>query len=285
MRRERFIAAGFGEQRQRLGDGFFIAQLFRQRADLARMLVDGAHGGHLHYDKNLHAGAYADMWVDGVHKSLPALTQGAVASAKNAKMAVALENAVDIFRTTSPSYPIMASVEYAVKYPRNEALENAVRAFQKTERVYQNEDWTKLVVRFGGDAFEVEKELESEGIYAEFCDGENLTFYLSPATSEQDFTLLIEKVTGLLTKYPLVEKKTAQPVPAPTILPKTNTEWVALSEAEGRVCARLCGLFPPCVPLFQLGEVITKEKIEKLQKANNVFGLKDGKILTFQEEK
>ena len=235
-------------------------------------------------DKNLHAGAYADMWVDGVHKSLPALTQGAVVSARNAKMSVALENAVDIFRTTSPSYPIMASVEYAVKYPRNEALEGVVKAFQKTERVYQNEDWTKLVVRFGDDAFAVEKQLESEGIYAEFCDGENLTFYLSPATSEQDFTFLVERLTELLAKYPLNEEKTAQPVPAPIVLPKMGTEWVDLREAEGCVCARLCGLFPPCVPLFQLGEVITKEKIEKMQKANNVFGLKDGKILTFQEE-
>ena len=46
------------------------------------LLIDGAHGGHLHFHKDLYAGAYADMWVDGVHKSLPALTQGAVVSAR-----------------------------------------------------------------------------------------------------------------------------------------------------------------------------------------------------------
>jgi arginine/lysine/ornithine decarboxylase len=249
------------------------------------LLVDGAHGGHLHYEKNLHAGAYADMWVDGVHKSLPAFTQGAVVSARSEKTASALENAVDVFRTTSPSYPIMASVEYAVKYPRNERLENAVKTFQQQERVYQNEDWTKLVVQFGAQAFEVEKRLEREGIYAEFCDGENLTFYLSPATSEEEFALLTKKLAQLFEEYPLFEKKSVQPVPAPIIFGENQTEWVDLDKAEGRVCARMCGLFPPCVPLFQIGEVITQEKIEKLQKANNVFGLKDGKILTFQEEK
>ena len=248
------------------------------------LLVDGAHGGHLHHDKGLHASGYADMWVDGVHKSLPAFTQGAVVSAGNEKAAVALENAVDIFRTTSPSYPIMASVEYAVKYPRNEALEKAVKSFQQHERVYQNEDWTKLCVRFGEKAFEVEKQLEQEGIYAEFCDGENLTFYLSPATSNEEFSLLTARLTELFEKYPLMEGKTVQPIPAPVVLMDKPTEWVALDEADGRVCARLCGLFPPCVPLFQIGEVITKEKIEKMKKANNVFGLKDGKILTFQEE-
>ncbi|MBO5736749.1 MAG: aminotransferase class I/II-fold pyridoxal phosphate-dependent enzyme [Clostridia bacterium] len=249
------------------------------------LLADGAHGGHLHHDKNLHAGGYADMWVEGVHKSLPAFTQGAIVSARTEKMAVALENAVDIFRTTSPSYPIMASVEYAVKYPRNAALEEKVKAFQARERVYQNADWTKLVVRFGSGAFEAEKRLENEGIYAEFCDGKNLTFYLSPVTSEEEFTLLTERLEQLLEEYPLTEEKEAQPIPAPLIFTGKQTEWVDLDKAEGRVCARICGLFPPCVPLFQIGETITQDKIEKMQKANNVFGLKDGKILTFQEEK
>ena len=248
------------------------------------LLVDGAHGGHLHHDKTLHAGVYADMWVDGVHKSLPAFTQGAVVSARNEKTAEALENAVDIFRTTSPSYPIMASVEYAVKYPRNTVLEGRVKAFQTHERVYQNEDWTKLVVRFGDAAFEVEKQLEVEGIYAEFCDGENLTFYLSPATSEEEFNLLVTRLEQLFEKYPFTEEKDVQSIPAPIISTWKQTEWVALDQAEGRVCARICGLFPPCVPLFQVGEIITQGKMEKMKKANNVFGLKDGKILTFQEE-
>ena len=248
------------------------------------LIVDGAHGGHLHHDKKLHAGAYADMWVDGVHKSLPALTQGAVVSARDEKTATALGNAVDIFRTTSPSYPIMASVEYAVKYPRNVALEDKVKTFQRHERVYQNDDWTKLCVRFGDKAFEVEKRLESEGIFAEFCDGEHLTFYLSPATNEEEFFLLKERLLGLFEEYPLSKEKETQRIPAPLVLTNKQVEWVVLSEAENRVCAGICGLFPPCVPLFQIGEVITREKIEKLQKANNVFGLKDGKILTFQEE-
>ena len=247
-------------------------------------IVDGAHGGHLHYDKKLHAGAYADMWVDGVHKSLPAFTQGAVVSARNKKTAMALENAVDIFRTTSPSYPIMASVEYAVKYPRSVALEREVKAFQKYDRVYKNDDWTKLCVSFGVWAFDAEKRLESEGIYAEFCDGENLTFYLSPVTSEEEFTLLKTRLLQLFEEYPLTVEKSVQQIPVPLVLRNGKTEWVDLSKAENRVCARICGLFPPCVPLFRVGEVITKEKIQKLQKANNVFGLKDGKILTFQEE-
>jgi arginine/lysine/ornithine decarboxylase len=103
-------------------------------------------------------------------------------------------------------------------------------------------------------------------------------------TSEEEFTLLTKKLLQLLEKYPVLARKSVQPAPAPIVLGKRQTKWVDLDKAEGCVCARMCGLFPPCVPLFQIGERITQEKIEKLQKANNVFGLKDGKILTFQEE-
>lgn len=245
------------------------------------LVVDGAHGGHLHFDKAKHAGAYADMWVDGVHKSLPALTQGAVVSARTKRVAEALTKAVDIFRTTSPSYPIMASVEYAVKYPRNEALENAVYAFQQHPRIYKNSDWTKLCVRFGKAAFEVEKSLENQGIYAEFCDGNVLTFYLSPATEMQDFERLKLVLTELFSQYPLQEELDGA---VETFTPNTGTEWVPLERANGRICAGLCGLFPPCTPLFHIGEKITAEKIEKLKKANNVFGLKDGKISVYNEE-
>ena len=251
------------------------------------LLVDGAHGGHLHFDKKIHASAYADMWVDGVHKSLPALTQGAVVSARGERVVDVLGKAVDIFRTTSPSYPIMASVEYAVKYPENEALKAEVLALQRHPRVYQNDDWTKLCVAFGADAFEVEKTLEADGIYPEFCDGQNIMFYLSPATSWEDFAVLKGTLERLFERFPMREndnKNIIQHIPAPLILQNKAKKWVNLEQAEGCVCAGLCGLFPPCTPLLQIGENITKAKIDLLKKANNVFGLQKGKILVFDEE-
>lgn len=250
------------------------------------LLVDGAHGGHLHFHKEIYAGAYADIWVDGAHKSLPAFTQGAVVSARTEKLAQALQDGVDIFRTTSPSYPIMASVEYAIKYPQNIALEKEVEAFCKgNKRIYQNADWTKLCAIFGENAFEVEKRLEEEKIYAEFCDGNVIEFYLSPATSLEEFEGLKTRLSELFLQYPMQvvqSKKEVQRIPAPYLSKK---EWVELSLSSGRRCARLCGLFPPCTPLFFIGERITEEKIRLLRKADNVFGLKDGKILVFIDEK
>ncbi len=246
------------------------------------LLVDGAHGGHLHFDKKIHASSYADFWVDGVHKSLPALTQGAVVSARTDEGAEYLRKAVDIFRTTSPSYPIMASVEYAVKYPQNTALESAVRAYaDKQTRVSLQADWTKLYARFGKSAFEVEKQLEKQGIFAEFCDGYGILFYLSPATSKGELDSLIRVLDGLFLQYPL----TADEEEGVTVFPLDGEkEWVDLALAEGRICAGLCGLFPPCTPLFSMGERISGEKLRRLQNADNLFGVYENRILVLKEK-
>lgn len=251
------------------------------------LLIDGAHGGHLHYTKNVYAGTYADIWVDGVHKSLPALTQGAVVSAKSEKYALALRAAVDIFRTTSPSYPIMASVEYAVKYPKNECLERQVHAYIKTSsRLQVNEDYTKLCALFGQNAFAAHAYVENKGIYAEFCDGNAICFYLSPATKPRDFQALQRVLNKAFTLFPYIEQTNVQQTPAPHVFDEnTPTEWVLLQDASGRISAANCGLFPPCTPLIFAGETITQEKIALLKQADNVFGIWQNKISVIQEKK
>lgn len=262
----------------------WLREYCREKGKL--LLIDGAHGGHLHADKLRYAGAYADLWVDGVHKSLPAMTQGAVASARTEKYAAALREGVEIFRTSSPSYPIMASVEYAVKYPRNEQLEESARAFQKQERILRSDDWTKVCALFGEWSFEVEKTLEQEGIYAEFCDGNVVMFYLSPATTMSDFERLKTRLAELFKQYSYTPIKQTQRIPVPTVsYENRETEWVDLRDSEGRICAANCGLFPPCTPLIFSGERVEKEKLTLLAKADNVFGIVEGKILVYKEER
>ena len=259
----------------------------RCKADNKLLLIDGAHGGHLHFDKSLHAGAYADLWVDGVHKSLPAFTQGAVVSAKTQAGANALYEGVQIFRTTSPSYPIMASVEYAVKYPRNIKLEERVRAFAQTQpsRVQVNADYTKLCVRFGKSAFQAEKELQNLGIYAEFCDGDWVVFYLSPATKISELRALTKRLLVWFKKYPYLPQKPLEQIHTPLVFPKnTQTEWVQTENCAGRICAGDCGLFPPCTPLIRKNERIENDKIALIKQANNVYGVWENKILVYKED-
>ena len=159
------------------------------------LLLDGAHGAHLHFGE-LYAGRYADLWVDGVHKSLPALTQGAVVSAKEPVWAEKLKKGVLTFRTTSPSYPVMASVEYAVKYPRNLAVEEASEAFKRRHGCLGNRDWSKILIPFASP-HDAQRYLEARGVYPEFNDGNYLMFYLSPCTKAGELKKLGRLIGGL----------------------------------------------------------------------------------------
>ncbi len=176
------------------------------------LVLDGAHGGHLHFVPALYAGSYADLWVDGVHKSLPALTQGAVVSAKSEEWAKPLQEGVTMFRTSSPSYPIMASVEYAVKYPRNEELECAADAFKRQYGCVKNADWSKLLLPFGANCNAAQRDLERHGVYPEFNDGNYLMFYLSPCTKKGELKQL-GKLLGRLPRGGVAENAPAGAIP------------------------------------------------------------------------
>lgn len=239
------------------------------------LLIDGAHGAHLHFSPE-YAGNFAHLWVDGVHKSLPALTQGAVVSAKGAA-AELLGESVNIFRTTSPSYPIMASVEYAVKYPRNPKIEGLAVRTKKQLGAYENGDWSKILIAFGDRSDEAQTYLERCGIFPEFNDGNYLMFYLSPCTKERELKKLIRCVNriprGVVTVPPRLEGGTGEKI-----------ERVPPERAVGRVCAEACGLFPPCVPLVSVGERITAQAAERLMKAEHTFGMENGIAVFLEKE-
>ena len=104
-------------------------------------------------------------------------------------------------------------------------------------------------------------------------------FYLSPATKKQEFAHLKKILARLFEKYPYKEPER---IPAPLVLPKNGAvEQVEIERAEGRICAKNCGLFPPCTPLLTRGEVITGEKLALLKQADNIYGVTDNKITVF----
>jgi len=241
------------------------------------LVIDGAHGAHLHFSKR-YAGNFACMWVDGAHKSLPALTQGAVVSAKDELWAERLNEAVDVFRTTSPSYPVVASVEYAVKYPENKRIEGVATELKRELGAYPNEDWSKILIGFGEHCDAVQRYLESRGVYPEFNDGNFLMFYLSPCTKVRH----LNKLKRLLKRLPRGSVQTAEAERAACA--EGGVELLPLEKSAGRVCARECGMFPPCLPLIRRGEVITERKIGRLMRASGVYGLWGGKIYVFSEE-
>lgn len=261
------------------------------------LCVDGAHGAHLVFEegKKGHAGVYADVWVDGAHKSLPSLTQGAVISCNNDKLLPFVEEGISFFRTTSPSYPIMASVEYAFKYIANngklyEDAKQAVASFREKcpLKLYPSEDWTKVAVDFeelGVSSYTAESILEKKGIYPELADGKYLIFYLSPMTSATDLSTLLAFLTALTTDKRLKKNfmgRPPMPITARTYsyqyALKQKRELIPIKQSVGRMCAQNAGTTPPCVPIICAGEMITEGAVRYLMYAGANFGLEGDKI-------
>ena len=239
------------------------------------LLLDGAHGSHLHGEA-LHASRFADMWVDGVHKSLPAMTQGAVVSAKGAWAAPLAAGAAH-FRTSSPSYPILASIEYALKFPKNARLERLAAWAKQQLGALPNDDWTKIVLPFGECADAAQRFLERRGVYAEFSDGNVLLCYLSPANKARE----VKKLVRLLRDFPRGEMRFAAQT---SDMAGGNVVLLPPEAAVGKVCARACGMVPPCIPLLLAGNVVTADAAARLARARHTFGLTDGKISVFAGE-
>lgn len=262
------------------------------------LYVDGAHGAHLALSdgREGHASRYADIWVDGAHKCLPTLTQGAVLCVNNENLIPRAEEGLSVFRTTSPSYPIMASVEYGVKYfvnnPKQLAKGKNVAEELKTGLkglpVYPSPDWAKIAVDFKAldiSPYLAQEALQKKGVYAEMNDGRYLLFYLSPCIdvfSAMEFKNALigvcaqKKLRG--TYVPLPEIPEAERTYSFLYAYKQRYEWVPLSEAEGRMSADNAGVSPPCIPVLVAGEMVTKEAINCLSSAKSTFGVVDGSI-------
>jgi len=264
------------------------------------LLVDGAHGSHLKFleDDKLYAGKYADIWVDGLHKTLPCLTQGALLSTNEIRFIEPLKDAVKYFRTTSPSYPIMASVEYSVKYmdenreyikvlyERIIDLKNKLAV--KKYKFFKSEDFLKLAVDFKYTTISpylAEKYLISKNIYTELNDGRYILFYLSPLTKIKEISYLekhLKKLSKMKKlKNTFIEKpeiKTGRKSFSYLVACEMEQVIYPLSKSEGKVCGKNAGIFPPCFPIVVAGEIITKETIELLSTQTNVFGLNKNKI-------
>jgi len=111
-------------------DGVFITSptyygttcFIRQMADLTHengtvFYVDEAHGGHFPFHQSYPRSALqngADAAVNGLHKTLPVLNQGASLHLRTEKLTrEQLAWSYSLLTTTSPSYPILASIDLA----------------------------------------------------------------------------------------------------------------------------------------------------------------------------
>lgn len=263
------------------------------------LLIDGAHGAHLKFSPMpIYHGDYADIWVDGVHKNLPCLTQTAVLNVGNKTLIHKVTSAVNIFRTSSPSYPLMSSIEYGEKFMhvkgrellskvRVEVLALKSRLNAKGIKTVNSDDPFKLTVDFRSMdvcPYKAEKYLNTKNFYCEMNDGRYLLFLLS-ATTPHKWLIALEKAVYKIKKrlkgtYEDRLHVTMGVRVMPYLQANSNSkkQSVELKDSAGMVLAENVGVFPPCFPLCLAGEVMTDEIIKILSNAKYTFGVVNGRV-------
>ncbi len=178
------------------------------------LFVDGAHGAHFGLSKYLpyHPVGYCDACVVSTHKTLGAFTQTAVILTQNEKIGEQLKKTINLTSTTSPSYVLMASIDYARDYAdrfaekKLDELYANVKAFcQKLPsglKALPTDDFCKLCLDFGRIGISGEtafKFLAKRGIFAELYKGDCVLFYLGIFTTKADLNKL-QKALKFLVK-------------------------------------------------------------------------------------
>ena len=81
----------------------------------AVLIVDAAHGAHFSFSGYFPQSAFAsgaDVVIEGIHKTLPAMTQTAlIHMKKNCPSKDRIRTMLSVFETSSPSYVLMASID------------------------------------------------------------------------------------------------------------------------------------------------------------------------------
>ena len=251
----------------------------------ARLLVDGAHGAHLPFlGKNPFLGA--DGVVVSAHKTLPALGQSALLFTRGLE-GDRVRRTAALFGTSSPSYPILASLDLARDWMEGEGREQCRRAAEEAARLRQrfpalsggglSLDPTRLTLKVKDGPF-FARALEERGIYPEMEDGGHLVLIVTGMDRQEDFARLTQALEELEEEMgpcpPLPPPSMPRRVLSPRQALFAPGETLPLEGCEGRVAACSLAPYPPGVPVVAPGEVIGKKELSYFRK----IGYNNGKV-------
>lgn len=254
----------------------------------ARLLVDNAHGAHFaFFPENMHPIAQgADLCCDSAHKMLPALTGAAMLhSSREEYASERLKQAMSLFASTSPSYPIMASLDLCTRYIsediRRDIAEN-LELLARLREEFSNElkfasgdpfHIAIMAAESGFDGIELAKLLRMNGCECECADSDVLILLMSPVCREEDYRRLgialassIQKArrkTSDCTEFLLEAPEKAMSIRDAVFAP--NDE-ISVDEAEGRICGAVKVPCPPAIPIAASGEIISRGCINIFKK-------------------
>lgn len=250
------------------------------------LIVDAAHGAHLGFlDPAVPSpvACGADLTVMSLHKTLPSLTQTGLLHAREAFTDLAAE-CLDLYETSSPSYPLMASIDGCVAAMGDPSLFAQWRAridelrraagdlFAKPAGVFAFDESKLILSADGLSGPETAALLRREyNIEPEMVSAKYVLLMTGAGTGRRHvdaLTPFLERFRGRGRRFP------DEPLPAPALpepamrmdeAMRRTAEIVPPEEAEGRIAATLVTIYPPGIPLAVPGERIDRRVIEAIR--------------------
>ena len=266
-----------------------------------KVLVDEAHGAHLHFTDKLPLSAMdagADMSAVSMHKSGGSLTQSSLLLVGDQMNPEYVRQIINLTQSTSASYLLMASLDVSrrnLALRGKESFEKVIELSEYARReinaiggyyAYSKElvdgvsvcdfDVTKLSVYTQGiglTGIEVYDLLRDEyDIQIEFGDIGNILAYISIGDRIQDIERLVGALADIKRLYSrdgkdLIAGEYIQPelVLSPQEAFYSNRRSLTLDESIGQVCGEFVMCYPPGIPILAPGERITREIVGYIQ--------------------
>ena len=262
----------------------------------------------------------ADVVVNSWHKTLPCLNQAAVISSKGGRVdSYRLREAVSMVNTTSPSYPIMASLDYArdllskdknlfVEYLETLTDARHELAHCKTLKLVNDSikgqhdiadvDISKFTIMVRTDITGIKLGkilLDKYNIQVELAGLHHIVALTTVADDPKGIKKFVKTITELdkklerkyIEKIPMTSGAVAVPAMSPRDVYFSSKETVGIENAAGRIAAASIVPYPPGIPLVPMGQIITQEHIDTLGRLKaagvSVMGMDSNNIITVRK--
>ncbi|MCL2014464.1 MAG: hypothetical protein FWG69_05695 [Oscillospiraceae bacterium] len=252
----------------------------------AKLFVDNAHGAHLAVSGNHPIQKGADFCCDSAHKTLNSLTGAAILHLKDAVFYRRIKSLMSLFGSTSPSYPILASIESGVEFlfENPQLYRNNILRFRpvldSSPFDWESFDCMKIIINANSAGYtcqELARHLRCHKIEPEFTDGKYVLLICSPLL-EDDVCGKLADSLKLTPGKPIAGmkiKKLSVPVKNMALYDavRTENEYTGTENALGRICAENLSVCPPGSLLVAAGELLNEQTITVLKK-NNIKRIK-----------
>ena len=281
------------------------------------VLVDEAHGAHFGQHPGLPPSAMqwgADVSVQSTHKMLGSLPQSSMLLIQGSRVArEELEYFLSCLQSSSPSYPLMASLDlarYLLERLEPATWEKSLQAYRHLREEIEHlgaytlsgegpvegspwpvsQDPFKLIIQPKGNlsGYQLQEELAALGIYTELADPFNVLCTLPLVANEQWNTLLLQALSKLVHKHIVngekQRKKKSKPYSQKKLscvsmemIREKDKERLPLEKAVGRQAAEMIIPYPPGIPVLFPGEIISQEIVSYIQELHRLGATFQGK--------